>query len=264
MNFKPESTYQKCGVVMLPTKEKAEICLWTKILFNSGYCNKKNQIGSMTIGTYSKHDIEPINQHLYITSDDKIQDGDWYIDDTNTIRKSITSDEEYWAVREDYQKIIATTDKLLVGRKWVGMIDNEDVYEEVFLPQLSEFFIEKYADTYNKSNILTSVLVEYNIPECSDDLNKIDWETYYSLYEDSPEYTTDFDHDIMDWSFAEGKKYLRNFPYLNVNKDNTINIKPIKDSWSRDEVIQKLRHFDMTKGRDIPSKEFDKWIEENL
>lgn len=33
--------------------------------------------------------------------------GDWYIDDTNTIRQTVTEDEEYWKARPDYKKIIA-------------------------------------------------------------------------------------------------------------------------------------------------------------
>ena len=38
----------------------------------------------------------------------KIREGDWYIDDTNQIRQSITSDKHYWAQRFNYYKVIAT------------------------------------------------------------------------------------------------------------------------------------------------------------
>jgi len=51
---------------------------------------------------------------IYLVSDDLIKEGDWYIDDVDTVRESITSDKDYWAVRLDYVNIIATTDKSLI------------------------------------------------------------------------------------------------------------------------------------------------------
>ena len=52
-------------------------------------------------------------RHLCITSSDRIKEGDWYIDDCNEIRKSHTSDKEYWKARSSYKKIIAATDRSL-------------------------------------------------------------------------------------------------------------------------------------------------------
>ena len=44
---------------------------------------------------------------LLLLSDDKIGLKDWYLDDTNTVRQSVTNDEDYWSVRKDNKKIIA-------------------------------------------------------------------------------------------------------------------------------------------------------------
>lgn len=99
-------------------------------------------------------------KHIYIVSNDEIVENDWYIDDTNTIRKSITSDKIYWSVRKDYRKIIATTDKSLY------YINHDDSVsypkgKQIFLPEPSKNFIDFYINEYNKGNIITKALVEY-------------------------------------------------------------------------------------------------------
>jgi len=48
------------------------------------------------------------NKSLLVDENTNIRDGDWYLDDTNSVRKSITSDKDYWLQRPDYSKIIAT------------------------------------------------------------------------------------------------------------------------------------------------------------
>lgn len=40
---------------------------------------------------------------------------DWYIDDTNQVRQSITSDADYWNARKDYSKIVASNNPELSG-----------------------------------------------------------------------------------------------------------------------------------------------------
>jgi hypothetical protein len=41
-----------------------------------------------------------------VTSNEDIQIGEKYIDDTNYIRRSITGEGEYWRVRNNYRKVI--------------------------------------------------------------------------------------------------------------------------------------------------------------
>jgi hypothetical protein len=86
-------------VVMLPTNDKT--------LLKKFYIVDKYQL------LFKQNHIIAPYQHLYFTSDEPIQDCDWYIDDCNQIRKSFTSDKEYWKPRTSYKKIIASTDPAL-------------------------------------------------------------------------------------------------------------------------------------------------------
>ena len=52
------------------------------------------------------------DQHYIIVDDSVIKEGDYYIDDTNTIRQSVTSDKDYWSSRADYKKITHSTEPL--------------------------------------------------------------------------------------------------------------------------------------------------------
>ena len=127
------------------------------------------------------------------------------------------------------EKIIATTDISLV--------------KEYNLPEPSQSFIQKYIEEYNRGNIITDVLVEY---DSHPTIGKII---------DNIAYTG------MDIEF------------LKINpKNNTITIKKAKDSYTREEVIELCRQafIDGTyAGGFGPNEktidsETEKWIEENL
>ncbi len=100
---------QDCKVVMLPS-------------------NKSSKLGDLTIYSnklvfleipWSSHS----SQYLYFTSDDQIKMDDWYLDDTNQVRKCVISDKDYWAVRQSYKKIVASTDTSLgipaISEEWI-------------------------------------------------------------------------------------------------------------------------------------------------
>jgi hypothetical protein len=97
------------------------------------------------------------------------------------------------------------------------------------LPQPSQQFIEKYIECYNKDEIITDVLVEYNSS-----------------------------NDSLDY----GGVYIPSSLKINP-KDNTITIKKLKESWTREEVVillNKLNHT-LNIGSDLT---LEQWIEENL
>ena len=244
------SIKRKCKVVMLLTNEKA-----AAPIFKS---NNYLYIGYGEKLEYKNKDNS--YQHLYITSDEDIKEDDWYIDDCNQIRRSVTSDKEYWSVREDYKKIIATTDTLLISINEhyfdVNKSRKSAVLEQKTLPQIPQQFIELYCQKYNEGNYITEVIVEYEIicGRCYSNTDEC-----WSAKECSR--NTDFP-DIVK---------------LKVNSDNTINIKPIKDSRSREEVkqlIEKAFTGIGTKNNCIEAVvqsnglltiyKLDKWIEENL
>jgi hypothetical protein len=217
------------------------------------------------------------NQHLYIILNDDIKDGKYAVDLQNN--KIVTFTDIYRIGRnaKRFKKIIATTDTSLQITKNTS---NPALYEyiqqgsvcstyEDLLPQLSQQFIEKYIESYNKGKIITDVLVEYEIPYDSDQLNHKngEWDKYYSIYKESNSYKTQQYSDIIEWSFNEGKKHLQLFSKLKVNpKDNTITIKFIKNSWNRKEVIKLLEEVRwQTIGNPTEfTKNFKNWIEQNL
>ena len=124
-------------------------------------------------------------QNLYIISDDEIKEGDYYIiDDIPELLKN-----NGLKFIDDYcKKVIATTDTSLG------------------LPQPSKQFIEKYIEEYNKGNIITDVLVEY-------------------------EYLLDDRAVLPYWN-------------LKVNtKDNTITIKKLKETYNKEELCQILEKY---------------------
>ena len=224
--------FKKCKVVMLPTSEKAsegQICL------NNSYLPHLTQ--PLVKGYDSPH-LTP--QHLYILSDEKIKEntntfkeglnGDWFY---NTIYNSIAHIGDI----TDYDfKIIASTDLSLGKSKKeyndkLGLKIEETKYFP--LPLISQSFIDKYISKYNKGNKIKDVLVEYE------------------------------DITIGELGFAGLSNHTEN--KLKVNLINTINIKSIKDNWTKEEVVELIKKY----GKDIHkyeiSKEsFNDWVETNL
>ena len=127
-------------VVMLPTNEKASLKLGqNRLLVNN------------TFG----YDSHFTNQNLCILSDEEIKEGDWFYDlDTKYIK--IKQSWENSHLEFNGKKIIATTDRSLkieiFGLGETAMCS---------LPQPSQSFIEKFVEEYNKGNVITEVMVEY-------------------------------------------------------------------------------------------------------
>ena len=235
------SKFEERGVVMLPTKEKAPIAKYNNTLYNT---NKNKD--------YS----ECIYQHLYVTSDAEPMKGDWVLTDKNVIGKVIKvsntgigteikilrkdNNLEYYPV--DCKKIIATNDGSLTLRSECVCSETEAIYCgrlsdvgkcQQKLPQLHKTFIEHYINEYNKGNVITRVMVEY----------ENSWIPSSSTY-----------------GIGEYENKLKVNP-----KDNTINIKKVKDSWSREEVVELLVNHTINLRNKTNDLDFTKkWIKENL
>lgn len=122
------------------------------------------------------------------------------------------------------KKIIATTDRSIYPKCDDKCAKNECV---CVFPQPSEGFIDVYVDFYNRGKPITEVMVEY--------------EKVFGVH------TPDFSDE------------------LKVNlKDNTITIKKVKDSWSREEVIALCKKCYDQIDMDESEYDFNTWIEENL
>jgi len=147
---------KKCKVVMLPT-EKAPL---------------KGQIYLSDANLYISHNDKRdifINkaQHLYITSDSEIKEGDWYYNPAgNTFTPDMRivkceSSHEAIACRNApvCSKIIACTDSSL--HEIPNSVPGFDFSDRLGLPQPSPQFIEKYIEAYNAGEKIEFVNVEY-------------------------------------------------------------------------------------------------------
>ena len=227
---------KQCKVVMLPTNQK------TKYLMV--YSDVEKTKGKLILNGL-KNDEYKEYQSFYIISDDEIKEGDWCYDkrpDENGDLVDIVyqvKNIEFELRTSTEKKIIATTDSSLwrPSHKYASDI--------ILLPQPSQQFINKYIEEYNKGNVITDVLVEYEL---------ISNEEYFGN-------TVNPDDDVP---YFDEK--------LKINpKDNNIIIKIAKDSWSREEVIEfgnKVKEYCKNGWKSDSLHrvffEWDKWIEENL
>ena len=164
---------KRCKVVMLPTNEK------TKYLMV--YSDVEKTKGKLILNGL-KNDEYKEYQNFYIISDDEIKEGDWFINDLNQIKKCTSRDTEghidfeggFNTKPSSCKKIIATTDTSLGNYIWnqtnkkakpYNVQQNIETTKKVFipLPQPSQQFIQKFVEEYNKGNIITDVLVEYEL-----------------------------------------------------------------------------------------------------
>ena len=225
------SVKRKAKIILLPTNEKADLQK-----FGRSLRYKFNHVNSM-VGEY---------QHLYITTDDEIKEGDWMIntnEDTLIRYNSVNEGDGTW--REFWRKVIATTDSSLSPKIHKGEVVDRSYpkeFRDAILPQPSQNFIQKFVEAYSVGNPITDVLVEYE-KGLSEPLHK-------ALHNPSP----------------------LCFERLKVNpKDNTITITRVKDSWSREEVKTLLNNLETKLSEKsgyyklgLNNFNFDKWIEKNL
>lgn len=172
-------------------------------------------------------------QNLYFISDDEIKEGDWCLNKrTNQVFKTQYSNEDIKS--PDRKKIIATTDLKLINQNGNMMYKSD----ECDLPQPSQDFIKQYCETGG----IDEVEIEYiNHKKC-----------------------LDVEHCNKPCSILNGD--CKEIIELKINPDNTINVRMIKDSYSREEVeslIQKYRMYvGITDRFDLAS--CNNWIKENL
>ena len=245
--------WKTCNVVMLATNEKANI----------GDLAIIEGILKQTFSNTIKQEL----QHLYITSDEEIKEGDYIILFSNRrgyeikqvksiyIKdKTLECTDKELVMLEQSRKVIATTDSSLMYYSNNGRVGYN-------LPNLSQQFIQHYIEEYNKGNVITKVDVEY------EDLTEQLQESVDNLRDNCLE---DFDNEeespyyhLLEQAIIELGNYI---PKLKVNPDNTINIKPIKDSWSREEVIKLIEKFNdnIEYVYNYGEEALNEWIEENL
>lgn len=255
------STFKKAKVVMLSTKQKTTI----------GDLGLSKHVLNFAKNNDWINIYNPIKQHLYINSDDKIKEGDWVLyKNPSSSRILVVKVSNINNDKFDYErssldireipikwakKIIATTDTSLKIPRKNSHPNSVWKLDGALLPQPSQQFIQKFVEEYNKGNVINDVLVEYET------LGK-----YGNVLLAKSPLNNEFNSDMSIYS-----------DYLKINpKDNTITIKKVKDSWNREEVVDLLiravgeSHDWSSENNNIHSiglieKRFlNKWIEENL
>ena len=141
-------------------------------------------------------------QHLYFTTDEEIKEGDWFIN-TNFQKIYQANSENSKNIIEfgphpEIRKIIATTDPKLKIKNYLTGVKGR-YFDMKHLPQPSQAFIKKYCKAGG-------------------------------IYEVDVEYKHRFSLKLRRGGESHAYK-------LKVDSNNTITIHPIKDNWSKEEVI---------------------------
>lgn len=227
--------FKRTKVVMLATNEKSNLVM------------NNIQQGLFVVGgngILAKHRMgNCTNQHLYFLSDETIKEGDFFID---TITNALLQHKAGNELRVNDKKVIATTDSSLKSDiPKLGRGEHSDFAHYPSLPQPSQAFMDVFVREYNKGNIITEVMVEY---ETIEDTTK-------------------------DYIIGKGQPAIN---ILKINpKDNTITIKKVKDSWTREELpieiikdmisyCEKMQVYDKLGSYNDFYYKGKKWIEENL
>lgn len=220
--------WNKAKCILLETKENSGLLL--------GLSKFGRLISYDTKYVNLDNDVYNAKQHLYIINDDIIKVNDWYLA-TDKIEQCF-SKEEANDLTSNCKKIIATTNKSLQIKSNHLVKDRYALLES--LPQIPQSFIEQYITEYNQGKIISDVLVEYDEEEL---------------------YTRDIPR-------AGLKPENRDMWYsLKINQNYGINIKTVKDSFSREDVEVLLfnlaEHYGMTSAKS-EIDDFNIWISENL
>jgi len=228
--------YKTHKLVLLPTEDKNPVTVPFLI------SPKGKLIKHFAGGEFRKlMGMNCIPHHLYLLSDEKIEDKTWCIYGKKIVQCQSYQAAEMWSLQPSiYKKILATTDISLKindctyhkcgGYQNMGVGQCQDC-NKTSLPQFSQLFIEHFIKEYNEGRIIEEVEVEYEEIHVN-----LDEPTSYALYKDR----------------------------LEINSDNTINIKPIKDSYSREEVESLLHKATLEATEQGESFNFWNWLKQNL
>jgi hypothetical protein len=214
--------FKRIKVVMLPTDNKTKIAL----------CNKSFHFGRAKNSDSEKYDenilyfLEFICSgnfnyyYLYIISDDEIKEVNFYAWYMNIHKNNVFSKGEDIVNIANWKKIIATTDTSLVLNPTHYSDSTKRAFHTIeYLPQPSQQFIEKYIESYNKGEVITDVLVEYE--------NLIEGQCTCICHK--PGVTA---LHFLPCCYPTYKEILKVNP-----KDNTITIKKLKNSFTREEIL---------------------------
>lgn len=261
---------------MLPTEKATKGCI-LKDMVIGGFRVNNDKDG------YQYNPKNFIPQHLYILSDEEIKAGDWtitnlkddnYLEDWYVLNQvsEIEGDNVYFKGSGipfsllTVKKIIATTDPELT---FTAKEHTKDLMKgcDYNLPRPSDAFLKAYCEKGDIDEVLVEYIgKQYKIGDIvyPDGTKRI--VSKGTFYSDSNKGYYYFTNDNRDgWRLEEYE--------LKVAPDNTITIKPVKNSWNREEVKNLLKSMSyfaseqtIYNGREyyMEYEKIDKWIEQNL
>ena len=258
---------KRVQVIMLPTLKESILLL--NPTTNKFGLTKETSRKIYPIEEYIKLGFIP--QHLYIISDDEIKENDYCLNlETNTVFKM---HKHGLPTSNRNKKIIATTDTSL------NYIEHDDTVPypkgvQIRLPQPSQQFITKYIEDYNKVNVITDVLVEYEQDytnrNCSTCSLGTDGTCELNLEKKCCSSTNNATKHGDYWiSCLDGEEDSEIYKIKVTPKDSTITIKKLKDSWNREEVIEQMWSAFKAANTIFEDEsalrvEFNNWIDQNL
>ena len=238
--------YQEAEVVMLSTKDKSLLHVHSELLTGSEQSgwSKELEITTTNIKFGDEGWYENTPQHLYIIFNEKIKESDWYIWlDNNQIYRAVT---DIMIINQHVKnghikKIIATTNE------YIGYTDIRvsPVKNFCTYPQPSDSFIKKYIEEYNKGNVITKVLVEYEEYRSMlgldiDDNTKINYsEPWYELKVDSNNTITIKRLELELYTREEVKILITNA--FKAGYERRHSGYPYTDNWSKPKVEEFLK-----------------------
>ncbi|HII94852.1 MAG TPA: hypothetical protein HA367_03840 [Candidatus Methanofastidiosum sp.] len=230
--------YQKCTVVILPTEEASRLYLDIA----------KNKLAMTSDDPYYTQNFGggTSNQQLYITSNEPIVEGDWYIKD-NEIHQKLYGKT---VIPSDARKIIATTDTLRYDTgKVSSSITCGDIPVYKQLPSPSPEFISAFIEAYNAGKPICSVLVEMITYYVKGNYSNICVSCKNEFHN-----TDKLGFICPDCSWK-----------IKVDNQNCITIRKVKDNYTREEVAYFISACSSSVYSKLHAQEsINKWIENNL
>ena len=227
--LKHNTMKKKVKVHMIPTGDITGIVMHSTGLDKIVHTKESELNADLNIGGTS--------QHLYLTSDEKIEDDDWCLNLYNsphTVMQVHVGGKDWKENKKAFRRIVATTDNLFVKECQVCKINKHHRYNFAqckckYLPQIPQSFIKQYVESGGKID-------EVEL-ECENIQKTINY--HKDLWEDN-------------W-------------IIKTDSNNCVIVHPIKNSWSREEVIDIIykSSYVLSNG-DMTKKYADNWIKNNL
>ena len=195
------------------------------------------------------------NQHIYITSDEEIKEGDWFISlYSNSIQRELKLD---WTLNKDaYKKIILTTDQDLIN-DGVQAIDDEFLEWFVKNPSCEDVEVELFPKFSNK---LYGIVIpkEEQKQHLINMMQKDEELGLYDIFNDEKRQGV---KELIDKYKQDDENYLDSFGvtktqfevYRNFNKQETLGLKVSEETVYYQVLIVN------NKGEKLAFKQNDKW-----